>query len=89
VGILLIQLSLELQIIPMTRPAIMADRYMYLPSFSLILLAVSWIVSSFFKNSYHFLTRRLLLMFVLIMFFFFVTYSEQLVFSWSQFNIVK
>lgn len=89
VGILLIQLSLELQIIPMTRPAIMADRYMYLPSFSLILLAVSWSVNSLYKKIHHFLPKRLLLMFVLILFFFFVTYSEQLVFNWSQFNIVK
>jgi hypothetical protein len=80
---------LELQIIPMTRPAIMADRYMYLPSFSLILLAVSWVVNSFYKNIHHFLPQRLILMFILIMFFFFVTYSEQLVFNWSQFNIVK
>lgn len=40
IGVFLVQISVELQVIPMTRPAIVADRYMYLPSFFLILIAL-------------------------------------------------
>jgi protein O-mannosyl-transferase len=89
IGIFFIQISLELQVIPMTRPAIMADRYMYFPSFSLLMLVGHVFInnlSQYFKQP---VPRRLLLIGVAVVFVFFISYSKQLIINWSAFNLVK
>ena len=88
-GIFLIQLSLELQIIPMTRPAIMADRYMYLPSFSMILLCSHVIMDYALPKFNNEIFKRSFLFAVIFILIYYITYSEQLVSNWLIFNIAS
>ncbi len=89
ISIFFIQIILELQIVPMTRPAITADRYMYLPSVGLILAA--FVYTRVMIQSYHFphKIKRLVTTCCIIYFIFLFSYSHQLVKDWQQYNIIQ
>lgn len=83
--IVLSQLALQLQIIPMTRPAIVADRYMYFPSIMLLLAIITIFVNTrkgaFAKLFYSTILASSITYFVL--------YSNQLVNNWHNLNLIK
>jgi hypothetical protein len=89
IGIFLLQIALELQIIPMTRPAIVADRYMYLPSFGLLLAGMHLLVNKCYFIFTNNKAQRLCAAFFIIYALYFTSYSNQLVKNWAQFNIVR
>jgi hypothetical protein len=86
IALMAIELSIELQVIPMTRPAIVADRYMYFPLFPLILMALVYISNSGYRKRTVF--KRLMVPFAVIYLIFFVTYSNQLVLNWYAQNLL-
>jgi len=88
-GIFLLQIFLELQIIPMTRPAIVADRYMYLPSFGLLLAGMHLLVNQCYILVKNRKAQRLCAAFFVIYILYFSTYSNQLVKNWANINLVK
>lgn len=88
IGIACIEISIELQILPMTRPAIVADRYMYLPSFSLILLCLVLVFDAFRKISVTPRIKWVLRLFLFLYVLFLMSYSNQLVDNWKQLNVI-
>lgn len=87
-GIFLLQILLVLQIIPMPRPAIMADRYMYIPSYALLLLLIAGIDNTLSTLRY----RNFWIAFNMslgVYVFFLTVYSHQLVLRWINFNLVN
>ncbi|RFS19416.1 hypothetical protein DVR12_22540 [Chitinophaga silvatica] len=81
------EICLVLQIIPMTRPAVMADRYMYLPIFPLLLIVIPFLSEWFSKyaNNYKIIgITFFFLCYVLII----IIYSQQLVANWKYYNLI-
>ncbi|QIL38180.1 hypothetical protein G7074_02145 [Pedobacter sp. HDW13] len=76
----LIELSLCIQIVPLTRPAIVADRYMYLPSFFLI-FAIIYVVNNLVTNRKY---RNILFSLTLLYIGFLACYSNQLTLQWIK-----
>jgi hypothetical protein len=80
IGIFLSQLSLELQIIPMTRPAVMADRYMYFPAFAIMLILLTMLNMNVMKKAIPFLVLYAICLSL---------YSHHLVENWFDLNLIK
>ncbi len=85
----LLEIFLELQIIPMTRPAIMADRFMYFPSMgllSLVVITVNDLLDRFdMKEKF----RVALYVCAFVYCVSLVRESKNIVGSWITFNIIK
>jgi len=79
----LINIGLCLHLVPMSRPALMADRYMYIPSI-FILLALCSFVINFIYNNMPAKTQRLILALSLIYLFVLVGYANVLVYNWTK-----
>lgn len=88
IGVFFLQIVMVLQLKPMTRPAIMADRYMYIPSYALLLILLPPIVNGIFMKIQN--RNKLLLQasFVLYVTFFFI-YSHHLAAQWLNANLIK
>jgi hypothetical protein len=87
-GIFCIQIVLVLQIIPMTRPAIQADRYMYIPLFASTLIFMNIAVNEWYSKAgwkQRYLLQGLLGIYLLYLAF----YSEHLVSKWGNLNLIK
>jgi len=83
----LVNLILCIQIIPLRRPAMVADRYMYLPSLALIVVSVT-IIMNWFQNknkSFQINSATILLSIVYVVFLVFT--SQNLVFQWQNYNL--
>lgn len=82
------EICLVMQIIPMTRPAVMADRYMYLPLFPLLLIVIPFLSDwlSKFRSNYKVSAgvAFLFLSYILVL----IIYSQQLVSNWKYFNLI-
>jgi hypothetical protein len=87
-GVFFVQLSLELQIIPMTRPAVTADRYMYLPSLMLLLIFIHLIINHLYPRIVNSKNRQILTTCFLIYLLYLISYSHQLVGNWSLLNML-
>lgn len=89
IGIFCIQIGLVLQIIPMTRPAILADRYMYLPLFASTLLLVNLGINELYvkltKTKYKTLVQLCFTGYVLYL----TIYSNCLVSNWDHLNLIQ
>ncbi|MDQ0108824.1 hypothetical protein J2T02_003964 [Chitinophaga terrae (ex Kim and Jung 2007)] len=82
------EICLVLQIIPMTRPAIMADRYMYLPLFALLLVVIPFVVElalTRFHKSWTSLSAMIIFFLYIL---FLSVYSQQLVSNWAYLNLI-
>ncbi len=87
-GLFVIEISIELQIIPMTRPAIMADRYMYIPSIGLLII-VCYLLKTLVQE---FRTEKVKSFFIFLFCsygVFFISYSNQLTENWFRLNFIK
>jgi hypothetical protein len=86
----LINISLCIQIIPMRRPAIMADRYMYLPVLGLIVLLIVFIKESFESSKFkgYVLIKKTLYGFGLVYIVSLIIISSQMVLNWQQHNLI-
>lgn len=85
IAIFFIQLILVLQIFPMTRFAIVADRYMYIPAFVLILIICTLVVNNFsIKHvNYRIVSVTMLAAYLV----YFSSYSFKLVGNWEKLNL--
>ncbi len=81
----LAQLSLELQIIPMTRPAMVADRYMYFPAITLLLALIPGLMKFRKIPIARFLYRPLGTAYLI----YFILYSNQMANYWHNLNLIK
>jgi len=88
-GIFLSQISLELQIIPMTRPAIMADRYMYLPLFALLIIFLHLFINIVCNNMASGKYRKLLLLVPIVYALLLSIYSHGLTGEWAKLNLIR
>ncbi|MBO9152191.1 hypothetical protein ACFOTA_08235 [Chitinophaga sp. GCM10012297] len=81
----MIHLGICLQIVPMTRPAVMADRYMYVPSIFMLTAVFCYIINGM---PIHFTYRRSKFLTVAITAYilFLTIYSNQLVYNWYKMN---
>lgn len=82
--ICLSQLSLELQVLPMTRPAVVADRYMYFPSITLIMASLVFISKYIHTTIFKQIVSPVLLLYVAYL----VIYCNQMAGYWEHFNII-
>jgi len=82
------EICLVMQIIPMTRPAVMADRYMYLPLFSLLLIAIPFLSDWLSKFSTNYKVSAIAALLFLSYILFLIIYSQQLVLNWKHFNLI-
>lgn len=85
----LLEIFLELQIIPMTRPAIMADRFMYFPSIGLLSLVVITVDDLLDKFDMKEKFRVTLYVCAFIYCVSLVRESKNIVGSWITYNIIK
>jgi hypothetical protein len=86
-SLFLCEIFLQLQIIPMTRPAIMADRFMYFPSIPL-LITFSKILFDFFRNKKSmsdYIAFSLFAFYAVSM----IIRSNNIVHYWINFNLIK
>ena len=81
-----IQLSLCIHLIPLSRPAIMADRYMYLPSLG-ILLIVTPICYEYWKMNRNIRVKYIIAATAFTYAFSLAFYSQQLVEAWNKLNL--
>jgi hypothetical protein len=87
-GIFCIQIGLVLQIIPMTRPAILADRYMYIPLFASTLILMNLAVNEYYlkvKRKFRYVLQVSFSIYLLYL----ALYSNHLVSAWENFNLIK
>lgn len=84
--VFVLQLALVLQVIPMTRPAIMADRYMYMSSLGLLLILLPPVVNGLFMKAKGKYVLSVLLGIYVI---FFILYSHHLTFKWLDYNMIN
>lgn len=85
-GIFIIQIGLYIQVIPMTRPAIVADRYMYLPSFALLLACVHLCQRHAWNKNIRY-GKYIIGSVALIFTAYFTIYSHQMVIAWSSLDL--
>ncbi|MBZ4192661.1 hypothetical protein [Niabella beijingensis] len=81
----LAQLSLELQVIPMTRPAIFADRYMYFPAIVFI-AAITVALTALRKYPFAKLLYKPVVIAYLL---YFTLYSNQMANYWHNLNMIR
>ncbi|QEH39726.1 hypothetical protein [Chitinophaga sp. XS-30] len=86
-GIFVIQIALYIQVIPMTRPAIVADRYMYLPSFALLLAGVQFISDKIAFNPQLRSGKLIASVLVAVYIGYFASYSHQLAKNWLSLDL--
>ncbi|WP_345212060.1 hypothetical protein [Mucilaginibacter gynuensis] len=88
IGFFLAHLALCLQIIPLSRPAIMADRYMYLPTLGLLLILVpvgyQYVIQLINHKGQIF---KLALAIVILVIAGLCIYSRDLVYNWNYISI--
>lgn len=83
----LVEIFLELQIIPMTRPAIMGDRFMYFPSIPL-LITLSKMGYDFFRSK-NAIPAYISFLFLVFYAGSLITRTHHIVDSWINFNLIK
>lgn len=89
VVLFLLHIFLCIQITPLTRPAIMADRYMYLPAIGLLLSLITLLhfklkkVSTRGKSWYRYLPNIIFTLYIIAL----AGYSNVLTFNWMKLNI--
>lgn len=89
IGMFLLQIILVLQIIPMTRPAIMADRYMYIPSFALLMMLVPIGVNNIYFKIRNQKVKHIIKILLVLYVLYFTIYSHHLVRNWTIINLIK
>jgi hypothetical protein len=89
IGIFFLQIFLVLQIIPMTRPAIMADRYMYIPSFPLLMMLISICHNDYFSNIRNKKLVTVIPVLMIVFISYLAIYSNHLVQNWTNINLIK
>lgn len=85
IGAFVVHIILVLQIIPMTRSAVVADRYMYLPSIFLLIAIAHFCMREFSLTSGR--TRLLIQCSLTIYLSYLIFYSHELVNNWVPLNI--
>lgn len=73
------QIFLGLQIIPLGRGSLVADRYMYLP--------IMYIISSIVLVTYKYSKSKFYFLVFMLIITYYVTYNQYLVFKWSKMNL--
>lgn len=81
----LVNLALCLQVFPLRRPAVMADRYMYLPSIGLIMIGVS--IGQKYLTSKGSTVKKVVFAVTAIYIIALIIYGNQLVTNWHNLNI--
>ncbi|ANI89375.1 hypothetical protein A9P82_08770 [Arachidicoccus ginsenosidimutans] len=81
----IVQISLELQILPMTRPAVVADRYMYFPLIPLIMTMLVFL----FKFKRNKAIRQILDPIFIIYILYLSLYCYQMANYWQHLNLIK
>ncbi|MFT3749320.1 MAG: glycosyltransferase family 39 protein [Agriterribacter sp.] len=80
-----IHIGLVLQIFPLTRNTVVADRYMYLPLFFILLLFMELLFNAIISSNTSILKFKLIVISLFILFF--CRYSNQLVKNWEKNNL--
>jgi protein O-mannosyl-transferase len=89
IGTFFIQILLVLQVIPMTRPAIMADRYMYMSSFALMVILLPPFINGVLLKMADTRNRYFLQVMMAIYIVCFTVYSHELASRWILYNLIK
>lgn len=79
------QIALELQVLPMTRPAIVADRYMYFPAIPIILMISVFLFNKIKTKSLKEIFIPLFILYIA----FLASYCNQMASYWQHFNLIK
>ncbi len=82
------QILLVLQIIPLTRPAIMADRYMYIPLIPLLWIMINLLVNNIKLDRLNLGIRIIIINLLTGYVIYFIIYSNQLVRNWEFLNLI-
>jgi len=84
ISFFLVNIGLVLQLIPMTRNAIMADRYMYIPLLPLLMIVVHLAVNYWKIHLKKTIVIPLLVLYIIIL----TVYANHLAENWFDFNLI-